>query len=140
MQARVLWFKALGLTRLLQWKMASIVTCPKPMKATSEGVFQGNNPLHYALPLVILQICLVLVLTRVLAYFLKPLRQPRVIAEIIVSFFDPIFKLNNCFGIFCYLVKQQLAIMSSCTTIGFDLVLSKQPWIILYITIIGKSV
>nr|XP_043638784.1 cation/H(+) antiporter 18-like isoform X1 [Erigeron canadensis] len=57
--------------------------CPAPMKATSEGVFQGNNPLDYALPLVILQICLVLVLTRVLAYLLKPLRQPRVIAEII---------------------------------------------------------
>ncbi|PWA82499.1 cation/H+ exchanger 19 [Artemisia annua] len=63
--------------------MASNVTCPMPMKATSEGVFQGNNPLDYALPLVILQICLVLVLTRVLAYLLKPLRQPRVIAEII---------------------------------------------------------
>ncbi|KAL4570719.1 hypothetical protein LXL04_026380 [Taraxacum kok-saghyz] len=57
--------------------------CPPPMKATSEGVFQGNNPLDYALPLVIVQICLVLVLTRVLAYLLKPLRQPRVIAEII---------------------------------------------------------
>ncbi|KAJ0922436.1 putative cation/H+ exchanger, sodium/solute symporter superfamily [Helianthus annuus] len=63
--------------------MASKSTCPAPMKATSEGVFQGNNPLDYALPLVIVQICLVLVLTRVLAYLLKPLRQPRVIAEII---------------------------------------------------------
>ncbi|XP_035846117.1 cation/H(+) antiporter 18 isoform X1 [Helianthus annuus] len=64
-------------------EMASKSTCPAPMKATSEGVFQGNNPLDYALPLVIVQICLVLVLTRVLAYLLKPLRQPRVIAEII---------------------------------------------------------
>ncbi|KAM0041403.1 putative cation/H+ exchanger, sodium/solute symporter superfamily [Helianthus debilis subsp. tardiflorus] len=63
--------------------MASKSTCPAPMKATSEGVFQGNNPLDYALPLVIVQICLVLVLTCVLAYLLKPLRQPRVIAEII---------------------------------------------------------
>ncbi|KAL8201043.1 hypothetical protein R6Q57_012382 [Mikania cordata] len=63
--------------------MDSNATCPPLMKATSEGVFQGNNPLDYALPLVIVQICLVLVLTRVLAYVLKPLRQPRVIAEII---------------------------------------------------------
>ncbi|XP_071703077.1 cation/H(+) antiporter 18-like [Rutidosis leptorrhynchoides] len=63
--------------------MANNSHCPPPMKATSEGVFQGNNPLDYALPLVIVQICLVLVLTRVLAYLLKPLRQPRVIAEII---------------------------------------------------------
>ncbi|KAL6979520.1 hypothetical protein U1Q18_021181 [Sarracenia purpurea var. burkii] len=67
--------------------MASNVTVqfPKPMKATSNGVFQGDNPLHFALPLAILQICLVVLLTRVLAYFLRPLRQPRVIAEIIVS-------------------------------------------------------
>lgn len=59
--------------------------CPKPMKATSNGVFQGDDPLDYALPLAIVQICLVLVLTRVLAYLLRPLRQPRVVAEIIVS-------------------------------------------------------
>ncbi|CAN4075907.1 unnamed protein product [Withania somnifera] len=57
--------------------------CPAPMKATSNGVFQGDSPLDYALPLAIVQICLVLVLTRVLAYLLRPLRQPRVIAEII---------------------------------------------------------
>ncbi|XP_049381958.1 cation/H(+) antiporter 18-like [Solanum stenotomum] len=54
-----------------------------PMHATSSGLLQGDNPLHYSLPLVIVQICLVLVLTRVLAYILRPLRQPRVVAEII---------------------------------------------------------
>ncbi|GJM95131.1 hypothetical protein PR202_ga11836 [Eleusine coracana subsp. coracana] len=58
-------------------------TCPKPMKATSQGSFQGENPLDFALPLAILQICLVVVVTRGLAYLLRPLRQPRVIAEII---------------------------------------------------------
>nr|XP_043630991.1 cation/H(+) antiporter 18-like [Erigeron canadensis] len=66
--------------------MASNHTTPDSapiMKATSHGVFQGDNPLHFALPLVILQMVLVLVLTRVLAYLLKPLRQPRVVAEIV---------------------------------------------------------
>ncbi|XP_057518915.1 cation/H(+) antiporter 18-like isoform X2 [Amaranthus tricolor] len=58
-------------------------TCPKPMVATSTGVFQGENPLDFALPLVIVQIILVIVLTRTLAFLLKALRQPRVIAEII---------------------------------------------------------
>ncbi|XP_021838512.1 cation/H(+) antiporter 18-like [Spinacia oleracea] len=57
--------------------------CPKPMQATSTGIFQGENPLEFALPLLIIQIVLVLVLTRSLAYLLRPLRQPRVIAEII---------------------------------------------------------
>ncbi|XP_059645141.1 cation/H(+) antiporter 18-like [Cornus florida] len=59
------------------------VTCPSPMKATSNGAFQGDNPLDFSLPLAILQICLVVVVTRALAFLLKPLRQPRVIAEIV---------------------------------------------------------
>ncbi|XP_050221345.1 cation/H(+) antiporter 18-like [Mercurialis annua] len=68
--------------------MASTATaghqCPSPMKPTSNGVFQGDNPLDFSLPLIILQICLVFVLTRALAYPLRRLlRQPRVIAEII---------------------------------------------------------
>ena len=64
---------------------ANATKCAGPMKATSQGAFQGENPLDYALPLAIVQICLVVVVTRGLAYLLRPLRQPRVIAEIIVS-------------------------------------------------------
>ncbi|XP_020589074.1 cation/H(+) antiporter 19-like [Phalaenopsis equestris] len=55
--------------------------CPAPMKATSDGAWQGENPLNY--PLAIVQICLVVLVTRGLAFVLRPLRQPRVIAEII---------------------------------------------------------
>ncbi|XP_058224214.1 cation/H(+) antiporter 18-like [Rhododendron vialii] len=62
---------------------STVPKCPAPMKATSNGVFQGDNPLDFALPLAILQICLVVVLTRGLAFLLRPLRQPRVIAEIV---------------------------------------------------------
>ncbi|KAI5083973.1 hypothetical protein GOP47_0000142 [Adiantum capillus-veneris] len=58
-------------------------TCPKAMAATSNGVWQGDNPVDFALPLLILQICVVLFVTRALAVLLKPLKQPRVIAEII---------------------------------------------------------
>ncbi|OIW18783.1 hypothetical protein TanjilG_13535 [Lupinus angustifolius] len=58
-------------------------SCPAPMKAVSNGVFQRENPLDFALPLLILQICLVVTFTRFLAFLLKPLKQPRVIAEII---------------------------------------------------------
>ncbi|KAF1876037.1 hypothetical protein Lal_00006668, partial [Lupinus albus] len=58
-------------------------SCPAPMKAVSNGAFQHENPLDYALPLLILQICLVVAFTRFLAFLLKPLKQPRVIAEII---------------------------------------------------------
>ena len=60
-------------------------SCPKTMSATSNGIFQGDNPIHFELPLLIIQVCLVLLVTRTLSVILKPLRQPRVIAEIIVS-------------------------------------------------------
>ncbi|KAK4276046.1 hypothetical protein QN277_019038 [Acacia crassicarpa] len=58
-------------------------SCMQPMKSTSNGGFQGDNPLDYALSLAILQICLVVLVTRGLAYLFKPLRQPRVIAEVV---------------------------------------------------------
>ncbi|XP_031497606.1 cation/H(+) antiporter 19-like [Nymphaea colorata] len=63
--------------------MTNLTACPAPMAATSNGIFQDSKPLDYALPLLIVQICLVVVVTRVLALLLKPMRQPRVIAEII---------------------------------------------------------
>ncbi|KAJ8767944.1 hypothetical protein K2173_020884 [Erythroxylum novogranatense] len=62
---------------------ATNATCTASMKATSNGAFQHENPLDYALPLLILQMCLVVAFTRFLAFVLKPLRQPRVIAEIL---------------------------------------------------------
>ncbi|RWR93237.1 cation/H+ antiporter 18 [Cinnamomum micranthum f. kanehirae] len=62
---------------------STLHVCPSPMAATSNGAFQGDNPLNFAVPLAILQICLVLLLTRSIAFILKPLRQPRVIAEMI---------------------------------------------------------
>ncbi|MCO5603240.1 hypothetical protein L7F22_057388 [Adiantum nelumboides] len=63
---------------------ASMTTsCFPPMPATSNGLFQGDNPFKFALPLLIVQICLVVALSRTLAVLFKPLGQPRVIAEII---------------------------------------------------------
>ncbi|KAJ7520518.1 hypothetical protein O6H91_19G009000 [Diphasiastrum complanatum] len=58
-------------------------SCAGKMKVTSNGAFQGDNPINAALPLLIIQICIVLALTRALGFLLRPLRQPRVIGEII---------------------------------------------------------
>jgi len=58
-------------------------TCVTLMKTTSNGLWQGDNPLDFSLSLLIAQTCIVLIVTRTLAFLLKPLRQPRVIAEII---------------------------------------------------------
>ncbi|XP_010260095.1 PREDICTED: cation/H(+) antiporter 20 [Nelumbo nucifera] len=53
------------------------------IKTSSDGAWQGENPLNYAFPLLIVQTTLVIVISRCLAFLLKPLRQPKVIAEIV---------------------------------------------------------
>ncbi|KAK9078588.1 hypothetical protein SSX86_002645 [Deinandra increscens subsp. villosa] len=53
------------------------------IKTASDGVWQGDNPLDYAFPLLIVQTALILAVSRSLAFLLKPLRQPKVIAEIV---------------------------------------------------------
>ncbi|KAJ0962345.1 hypothetical protein J5N97_030173 [Dioscorea zingiberensis] len=53
------------------------------IKTSSSGVWQGDNPLNFAFPLLIIQTILVLILSRSLALVFKPLRQPKVIAEIV---------------------------------------------------------
>ncbi|WJX79163.1 Cation/H(+) antiporter 20 [Trifolium repens] len=53
------------------------------IKTSSNGVWQGDNPLDFAFPLLIVQTVLVLVVSRTLALIFKPLRQPKVIAEIV---------------------------------------------------------
>lgn len=88
--------------------------CPAAMKATSNGVFQGDNPLDFALPLAILQICIVVILTRVLAFLLRPLRQPRVIAEIIVSY---------SFFLFVYIIYNELLFVQFAFVLPFYLII-----------------
>lgn len=64
------------------------------IKTASDGVWQGDNPLDYAFPLLIIQTTLVLAVGRSLAFLLKPLRQPKVIAEIVVC--SSISLLHTC--------------------------------------------
>ncbi|KAH0454955.1 hypothetical protein IEQ34_016879 [Dendrobium chrysotoxum] len=53
------------------------------IKTASNGIWQHDNPLNFAFPLLIIQTTLILLLSRLLSFVLKPLRQPKVIAEII---------------------------------------------------------
>ncbi|KAK9123183.1 hypothetical protein Sjap_012785 [Stephania japonica] len=52
-------------------------------ETSSSGAWQGDNPLDHAFPLLIFQTILVVVVSRSLAFLLKPLRQPKVVAEIL---------------------------------------------------------
>lgn len=66
-------------------KSEQTIVCYAPTMITTNGIWQGDNPLDYSLPLFILQLTLVVVTTRVLVFALKPFRQPRVVCEILVS-------------------------------------------------------
>ncbi|CDY70299.1 BnaA07g37760D [Brassica napus] len=53
------------------------------VKTSSNGAWQGDNPLNFAFPLLIVQTALIVAVSRSLAVLFKPLRQPKVIAEIV---------------------------------------------------------
>ncbi|XP_026664572.2 cation/H(+) antiporter 15 [Phoenix dactylifera] len=72
-----------NLTDQMKEPVTGGVVCYSPTLITTNGIWQGNNPLEYSLPLFIIQVILVVVTTRVLVLLLKPLHQPRVVAEII---------------------------------------------------------
>ncbi|KAI5655682.1 hypothetical protein M9H77_32869 [Catharanthus roseus] len=59
------------------------IVCYAPTMITTNGIWQGDNPLDYSLPLFILQLTMIVVITRILVYLLKPFRQPRVISEVL---------------------------------------------------------
>ncbi|KAJ4798403.1 Cation/H(+) antiporter 15 [Rhynchospora pubera] len=61
------------------------VVCYSPTMISSSGMWQGVSPLEFSLPIFIVQISIIVVVTRILVILLKPFRQPRVIAEIIAG-------------------------------------------------------
>lgn len=70
-------------------KSEDTIVCYAPTMITTNGVWQGDNPLDYSLPLFILQLTLVVLTTRLIVFLLRPFRQPRVIAEILVKILFP---------------------------------------------------
>ncbi|KAM0951291.1 putative cation/H+ exchanger, sodium/solute symporter superfamily [Dioscorea sansibarensis] len=95
------------------------VSCPAAMKATSNGSWEGDSPLDYALPLAILQICLVVVVTRSLAFLLRPLRQPLVIAEIVGGILLGPSALGRCKAFLDNVFpKQSLTVLDTLANIG----------------------
>lgn len=61
------------------------IVCLQIYRSHSFGIFNGDNPLEYSVPIMLLQLSVLMVITRTLRFILKPLRQPRVVSEILVS-------------------------------------------------------
>ncbi|CAM0901925.1 unnamed protein product [Alopecurus aequalis] len=63
------------------------VVCYASNMMTVNGMWTGDgaNPLEFSLPLFIVQVAVIVATTRLLVVLLRPLRQPRVIAEILAG-------------------------------------------------------
>ncbi|KAL8055890.1 hypothetical protein ABFX02_04G084500 [Erythranthe guttata] len=60
-----------------------LIVCQKKPKEHSYGIFYGENPLDFTFPLVLLQMSLVILVTHLLHFLLKPFRQPKIVSEIL---------------------------------------------------------
>jgi hypothetical protein len=86
------------------------ITCHRTHQSHPFGVFYGENPLNYAFTLLLLEITLLIVLTRIIRFLLKPLKQPRIVSEILVSsffffFFFFFFQFNFIWYVSILLIK-----------------------------------
>ena len=66
-------------------KARDLVSCRTTVnKHRSIGIFYGENPLQTPFSLLLLEMSLVILLSRLVRFLLKPLRQPRVVSDVIV--------------------------------------------------------
>ncbi|CAK8530441.1 unnamed protein product [Lathyrus sativus] len=65
----------------------STLICYTPTMTITNGVWQGDNPLDFSIPVFILQLTIIVLATRLFVFILKPFHQPRVIAEILGGLF-----------------------------------------------------
>lgn len=61
----------------------SLVICRHVKKPHPFGIFYGDNPLNFGFPTLLLDITLMVAMTRTIRFLLKPLRQPRVVSQIL---------------------------------------------------------
>lgn len=84
-------------SHVLQEKMVTIIVngsstsfpivCQAPRNFHPFGLFSGHNPLAHTFSLLLFHLILVTTITRIFRFLLKPLKQPIIISQIIVSFF-----------------------------------------------------
>lgn len=66
-------------------EMNSMVMCFKKTVTHVKGLWRAENALAASLPLLVLQLFVILCVNRILVLALRPLRVPRIAAEILVS-------------------------------------------------------
>jgi hypothetical protein len=64
-----------------------VFICRRTHPSHCLGIFHGENPLNCSFNIILFDLVLMILITTVLRLLLKPLKQPRIVSEIIVSNF-----------------------------------------------------
>ncbi|XWS71902.1 hypothetical protein CRYUN_Cryun03dG0178200 [Craigia yunnanensis] len=59
------------------------LVCVRARKTHSYGIFYGHNPLNFAFNVILVDLILIILITRTVRFLLKPLVQPRLVSELI---------------------------------------------------------
>lgn len=72
------------------------ILCQVQPNIHPSGIFYGDNPLGHAFSLLLFHLILVYTVTRIARFILKPLKQPNIVSQIIVSFLSYVYSLLLC--------------------------------------------
>ncbi|KAK9084819.1 hypothetical protein Sjap_025230 [Stephania japonica] len=81
------------------------MTCFKSLSIPSNGMWQGDDLLKYTFPLFLAQVILVVLIIRVFMFLLRPLRQPRVVPEILCGLLLGPSGLGRIIGEYTYFLN-----------------------------------
>jgi len=62
------------------------IACHSLYHSHTMGIFYGDNPLYHSFSLVIFNLAIINIITHFIGVLLKPLRQPFIVSQILVSF------------------------------------------------------
>ncbi|XP_047318412.1 cation/H(+) antiporter 15-like [Impatiens glandulifera] len=99
--------------------LANETVCYPTTLISSGGIWTGDNPSNFALPTFIYQTIVMLCLNRLIVFFLRPMRFPRVVAELLSGIIIGPSMLGT-YGVFVAYVmpKRSVILMELMSTIG----------------------
>lgn len=71
----------------LQMALGFPYACHFVNHVNSRGMWFGDNPLLFSLPLLMMQLSFITIITRSIHLLLKPFGQPSIVSQIVVKFF-----------------------------------------------------
>jgi len=80
------------------------ILCQAQQNFHPKGIFYGDNPLSHSFSALLLHFVLVTTITRVVRFILKPLKQPMIVSQIIVSFLSYIIYFYSYVKLHCIVI------------------------------------